>query len=166
MTTQTQVAVLPNRTHSQSLWVNALNTLDPELKSSIDFRTASKRDVIATVLKTAQEKRDVCLRKRWKLKKPNGQEVILRDVLEKVIGFVDKFVAVGDVAIQYDPAHAALPLITQYAMFEDLYVSRPSGTRVEVEATLVALYAEILTYLAKAKRYLESSLACECFVKL
>ncbi|KAJ9660858.1 hypothetical protein H2201_006750 [Coniosporium apollinis] len=189
MTTQTQVAVLPNRTHSQSLWVNALNTLDPELKSSIDFRTASKRDVIATVLKTAQEKRDVCLRKRWKLKKPNGQEVILRDVLEKVIGFVDKFVAVGDVAIQYDPAHAALPwagvrfllrmavseehvfggiiesletvsrLITQYAMFEDLYVSRPSGTRVEVEATLVALYAEILTYLAKAKRYLESSLA-------
>lgn len=33
----------------------------------------------------------------------------MRDVFEKVIRWLDTFKQVGDVAVQYDPAHAALP---------------------------------------------------------
>ena len=45
--------------------------------------------------------------KCWTLKKRNGETIILRDVMEKIIVWVERFIAVGDAAIQYDPAHAA-----------------------------------------------------------
>lgn len=35
--------------------------------------------------------------------------MILRDVLDKIVRWIDIFKQVGDVAVQYDPAHAALP---------------------------------------------------------
>lgn len=38
-----------------------------------------------------------------------GKEIILRDVAEKVISFLHKFKEVGDIAVQFDPVHAALP---------------------------------------------------------
>jgi hypothetical protein len=60
------------------------------------------------VLKAVDEKKQACLKGRWKFKKGN-KEVIIRDKLEKVVKWVDKFKEVGDNAIQYDPAHAALP---------------------------------------------------------
>lgn len=33
----------------------------------------------------------------------------MRDVLEKITGWVQRFVATGDTVVQYDPGHAALP---------------------------------------------------------
>lgn len=38
-----------------------------------------------------------------------GKEVIIRDVCAKIAGHVKKFIAVIDIAVQYDPVHAALP---------------------------------------------------------
>lgn len=49
------------------------------------------------------------MRKRWKYKTRSGEEVIIHDVCEKIIGWIEKFIAVGDVAMQYDPTHASLP---------------------------------------------------------
>ena len=49
------------------------------------------------------------MQKRWKLKRRNGDSIILRDVCEKLIKWVQKFKEVGDTAVQYDTAHAALP---------------------------------------------------------
>jgi hypothetical protein len=49
------------------------------------------------------------LRRRWKYKKSNHEEIILRDVMEKIIVWVDKFKEIGDNVVVYDPAHAALP---------------------------------------------------------
>lgn len=46
---------------------------------------------------------------RWKYKKSNGEDVILRDLFEKMAKWVNKFKEFGDIAVQYDPAHAALP---------------------------------------------------------
>ena len=48
-------------------------------------------------------------------------------------------------------------LITRYAIFEELYLQRESAARHELEDTIVRLYAEILTFLAKARKYLQSS---------
>lgn len=49
------------------------------------------------------------LRKRWKYTKPNGDTIIVRDVLEKIVRWIEKFKDTGDIIIQYDPGHAALP---------------------------------------------------------
>ena len=48
----------------------------------------------------------------------------MRDIFEKIIVWVDKFKALGDVAVQYDPAHASLPWAGVRFL---LQVSTPSG---------------------------------------
>jgi type IV secretory pathway VirB9-like protein len=52
---------------------------------------------------------EVCRAKQWTIKNRQGHKVILRDVFAKIATWIDKFKQVGDVAIQYDPGHAALP---------------------------------------------------------
>ena len=37
------------------------------------------------------------------------KEIIVHDQLEKIIAWVNKFKEIGDLAVQYDPVHAALP---------------------------------------------------------
>lgn len=103
-----QTQQLSSTEQSENLWQKALDTLDEDTKNYLDYQNAVKRDVLAALLRTAQEKKSLCLRKRWKFKKSNGQEVVLRDVVEKIIIWLDKFKAVGDMAMQYDPAHASL----------------------------------------------------------
>lgn len=49
------------------------------------------------------------MKKRWRFKRISGDEVILRDVFEKIVTWVNKFKDFGDIAMQYDPGHAALP---------------------------------------------------------
>ena len=61
------------------------------------------------VLKEVEAKRDLALRKRWKFKKPNGEMVIVRDVLEKTAKWINRFKDTGDVAAQFDPVHLSLP---------------------------------------------------------
>jgi hypothetical protein len=144
------------------------------------------------------------VQKSWTLKKRNGETIILRDVVEKIIVWVEKFIAVGDVAMQYDAAHAALAwaafrfvlqvmtttlvyrnlfadtrqmavnekrvfgetvenlekvshLITRYAILEELYLQRNSTARDMLEDMVIRLYAEILTFLAKARKFFRSS---------
>lgn len=45
----------------------------------------------------------------WSFKRKNGEKVIVRDVLAKVAKWVSHFKEVADIAVQYDPVHAALP---------------------------------------------------------
>jgi len=55
-----------------------------------------------------KQKRAECEKRGWKLEY-NGQQVILRDVAEKVIVWLNKFKEVGDIAMNFDPVHLALP---------------------------------------------------------
>lgn len=61
------------------------------------------------LLRVVAEKRRICLEKQWKYTRRNGDTVVIRDSLNKVVEWIKRFQEVGDVAIQYDPAHAALP---------------------------------------------------------
>jgi hypothetical protein len=49
------------------------------------------------------------MKSRWKYTRKSGETVIVRDLFEKFVRWIDMFKEIGDVAIQYDPAHAALP---------------------------------------------------------
>jgi hypothetical protein len=186
MATQSQGV---SQSSAQNQWEKAVATLDSDLQTVINHNTTGNTNVAAAALRTAKEKRDICLRKRWRYRKSNGKDIILRDVLDKIVGFLDKFVAVGDAAVQYDPAHASLPwagvrfvlraavsdqrafgdtvesletiarLVTQYAVFESLYLGKTTRIQGEMEGALVVLYAEVLKYLARAKLYFQKSTA-------
>lgn len=191
---------------STDLWQNALAGLDKELRSSLDFSKASKHEILRKTLQTAEEKKQLCLSKRWKFER-RGKEIVLRDVFEKIIKWVERFKAVGDVAVQYDPGHASLAwagvrfllqvsrpekrqvicayqlqvavsdshafgstiagletvsqLIARYSIFEDAYSKRNTAATAELESALTGLYAEILTFLAKSKKYFQTPTACE-----
>jgi len=56
-----------------------------------------------------EEKKALCIAKRWRIKGRKGQTIIIRDVLEKIANWIDKFKSIGDQAVSYDPGHAALP---------------------------------------------------------
>ncbi len=58
--------------------------------------------------KVAKRKEKECAEKRWRFEL-HGRKIIMRDVVHKVVKWLDLFKQVGDVAVQYDPGHAALP---------------------------------------------------------
>ena len=201
---QDQPIIMSGESSSPDLWNKALDTLSVELRNSLDLTKASRGYVLPEALKEAQEKRQTCAQKFWTLKKRNGETNILRDVIEKIIVWVEKFIAVGDAAMQYDTAHAApawaafrfvlqvktttllcrplfadahqmavndkrafgemienleavAHLITRYAILEELYLQRYSTARDKLEDIVVCLYAEILTFLARCRKYFQSS---------
>ncbi|KAH0536560.1 hypothetical protein FGG08_006568 [Glutinoglossum americanum] len=96
----------------KSLWDIAVQKLNPEDRQHIDFDCppGSKKLLVLDQLRSAaEEKKNLCLAKRWKYSKKNGETIVLRDVIDKIISWLDKFIRIGDCAVQYDPIHAALP---------------------------------------------------------
>jgi hypothetical protein len=60
------------------------------------------------VLKAAQKKQKICDGKRWTFT-IRGHPVMLREEADKVIMWLDRSKAVGDIAGNVDPIHAGLP---------------------------------------------------------
>lgn len=100
--------IIMNRT-VEKLWDKAFGNLSDEDKGTIDPQHTDKLVILKDVLEAVEKKKLLCLKKRWKYQKSNGEVIILRDLLEKVAVWVNKFKDVVDVAVQYDPLHAALP---------------------------------------------------------
>src|SRR5437764_3167429 len=94
---------------SQNLWDRAVELLTKEEKQQIDFSRPDKLAILDDILAAVEEKKKLCVEKSWKYKKSNGETIILRDVFEKMIKWMNKFKEVGDMMVQYDPGHAALP---------------------------------------------------------
>ena len=94
---------------SESIWQKALDRLDHDIKKDLDFKDSDKRTILMKVLRAAEQKKNKCLQERWKFKAANGDEVIIRDVIEKIINWLNTFKAIGDMAMQYDPGQASLP---------------------------------------------------------
>ena len=92
----------------ESLWEKALTQLSNEDRQKIDVSLLDKRGILKDVIDVVEDKRTLCLQKQWKIKK-NGEEVMLRDLLGKIVAWVNKFKDVGDIVVQYDPTHAAIP---------------------------------------------------------
>ncbi|MCJ1382729.1 hypothetical protein MMC17_005842, partial [Xylographa soralifera] len=82
--------------------------LSDEDKKNINSDRKDKLAILRDLLIVVDKKKQVCMEKRWKYKKGN-QEVIIRDQLEKVVVWVDKFKEVGDAAVQYDTGYASVP---------------------------------------------------------
>lgn len=96
-------------TSTKDLWAVALQNLPDEERAAIaGIDSDSKLDVLERLSDEVRQKRDQCKENRWKFEF-NGRQIILQDVAEKAIVWINKFKEIGDIAVQYDPVHAALP---------------------------------------------------------
>ena len=142
---------------------------------------------IEDVHTAVQEKLHECIQKRGNYTRGDGQKVVLWDVLNKIVKWVKKFKEVGDMAIQYDPGHAALPwaairlllqasfssletfghmlegvelssqIIATYAEVERTCLKGVSQFKTQLADALVKLYAGVLAFLSRARQYFGQS---------
>jgi hypothetical protein len=96
----------------RDLWNEALQSLTDEEKASILKyglpAGAGPNLMLETLLEVTQEKQKECEEKYWVFEL-KGRRIVLRDVAKKVIGWLDKFKEIGDIAVSVDPVHAGLP---------------------------------------------------------
>ncbi|KAF5008325.1 hypothetical protein FDECE_5368 [Fusarium decemcellulare] len=174
------------RPDSGSLWDEAVNSLDDELKVGVDL-DKSEVNVLEDLLILVEKRRKALDDRSWSFKRKSGEKVMVRDILAKVTKWANHFKAVGDVASSFDPQHAALPWagvrfllhvatsdlntysqlleatatiaesICRNALVEVLLKDPGSQNEKELRNALVKLYASILSYLTKAGAYYSES---------
>jgi hypothetical protein len=100
---------------SKDLWSQALQKLSEQDRASIlgllpppVSDVDSGAALLDDLCELALMQKEKCDEKRWKYHF-NGQEVILRDVAQKIFHWLQKFKQAGDIAVNFDPVHAALP---------------------------------------------------------
>ena len=93
----------------QNLWNLAFESLGSKDQERLQKYDSEKQtNAIDEAFRAVQEKRKACLQKCWTLKTNSGR-IIVRDILDKIALWINKFKEVGDVAAQFDPTHVSLP---------------------------------------------------------
>ena len=103
-----QAEVMSDKNEAGNLWDQALGSLSEKDKNALEVNTTGSKLDIEELLVAARAKRDMCLKNRWDFEF-RGRAVNLRYQADKIISWLAKFKEAGDMAIQYDPSHAALP---------------------------------------------------------
>jgi hypothetical protein len=92
-----------------SLWDKALSELSASDKKDLDFVHEESDGSPAAILKIVEQKKEECVKKQWVLyTTKSGEKVRIRELLDKVCGWLDKIKEIGDFAVQFDPGHAAI----------------------------------------------------------
>ncbi|KAH7363777.1 hypothetical protein BKA65DRAFT_472146 [Rhexocercosporidium sp. MPI-PUGE-AT-0058] len=93
---------------ANDLWAQAVEKLSPEDRTIINF-SFNKLSILSDLKAETEAAQLKCEERRLGFKRSSGEKVILRDVLGKFAKWIALFREVGDVAVSYDPGHAALP---------------------------------------------------------
>ena len=99
---------------ASDLWTRAYNELPIEYKQDLECEsnTGSDKpgglDALKQLLERAIKAREENIASQWKLEW-GGKEINVREKTESLVGWITKFKDVVDIAVQYDPVHAALP---------------------------------------------------------
>jgi predicted P-loop ATPase len=105
------VAIIPD---GLDLWLQALDKLSAENSAVIGTSIPQKLNVAETsslfddVKEAVQKQARQHEGKRWTVNF-GGRKVVLRDKVQKILFWVEKFKGIGDVISSVDPVHAALP---------------------------------------------------------
>ncbi|KAI9787445.1 MAG: hypothetical protein M1816_007493 [Peltula sp. TS41687] len=149
---------------SEDLWNKALQTLDDENKKRINIHRPDKLAILEEDLAAAEVKKQLSIDKSWRYKNRKGQDIIIRDVMEKVVHWVNtlKAIAVNDCetfGAMAEGIEVVSYLIQRCAIFEILYLQGTTQAENNLAPSIVAFYAFILTYLSKAKAYYQQPAA-------
>ena len=91
-----------------SLWARALDSLSEKDRNTLGTNETGSNLDIEELVQAVREKREMCLENQWGFEF-RGRSINLRYQADKIISWLAKFKEVGDIAIQQDPSHAALP---------------------------------------------------------
>ena len=101
-------------TGAKDLWGDAFNRL-PEASKAFFHETqvlngnsADTEAVVRGTIDLVKRTQASCRHKHWTFK-IRGKEVRPSALFDKIVEWLNKFIAIGDVAISFDPVHAALP---------------------------------------------------------
>ena len=98
--------LLHNADHYRDLWDVAFAKLPSKeqqtLRSGLGFPVTIE-DVRASIAEARGK-----AAKKWTIKGPRG-DINLRVHFDKIVHWVQEFLAIGDTIVTYDPGHAALP---------------------------------------------------------
>jgi hypothetical protein len=98
-------------TSTRDLWLEALQTLSESEQNEIHpaqttLRLLSRNiEELVTLTRTKQQE---CERRSYEFHF-QGKKIILRDVAEKIVFWLNRFKDAGDIAVNFDPVHASLP---------------------------------------------------------
>jgi hypothetical protein len=96
---------------ARTAWDEALHSLTEEDRApfqNVETLGKSQRQLLDDVLQATLEKKEECIKKRWKIT-VRKRTIILHDLLGKMSSCTSTLIAVGDTAMQADAGHAALP---------------------------------------------------------
>ena len=99
---------VPDKSEVGSLWARALDGLSAKDRNTLETNETGSNLDIEEILEEVRAKRETCLKNQWEFELC-GRSVNLRYQADKIISWLEKFKEVGDIAIQQDPSHAALP---------------------------------------------------------
>jgi len=102
---------VPSTTGSDDLWIQAYHKLPDELKQHLGVNICGAADKLQTlqdILQTAVQAKETTMAKRMNLKW-GDKEINMQETADRLVGWISKFKEIGDIAVQYDPVHAALP---------------------------------------------------------
>jgi hypothetical protein len=71
-------------------------------KCSYEFHSYDKWQAVFELSELAQKSRNVCESKRWQYTPKNGETVTIRDLVDKLVGWIDRVMEVGVVAVRVD----------------------------------------------------------------
>lgn len=92
-----------NGSTAKSLWEQAVEKLTSEDRNAFDFDNPDKRNTLLEVVGAVELKKEESINKQWKFRKLNGEEVVLRSIIDGLLTCLNKYAIIGDVAIQHSP---------------------------------------------------------------
>ncbi len=106
-TTQAQSQQAP---HGKDLWGVALQRLSGKERDALNVMNTSGSyvDTLSSLCDDLDEKLDQSKQKKLQFK-IHGRPIIVRDVVSRTLVWINKFKEIGDIIVQFDPVHAALP---------------------------------------------------------
>ncbi|KAH0538447.1 hypothetical protein FGG08_004945 [Glutinoglossum americanum] len=148
---------------ARNLWADALETLSDQDKAAIlqpslafQAHSGSGLDMFQHLCTIAEQKRDDCEKRGWKFKL-NGRQIILRDLAQKIIVWVEKIYEIlylhdkqsGQVVEDLELVDASQEPIVRDP---ESAVTNPELAVANLKSALVALYAAMLRFLSTANR--------------
>ena len=97
----------PQKEGLENPWRVAFREVRQDVKS--DFENVEKVDVLSDVLDLATSRQQEFFKKKWSYKKRNNKVIYFHENYAKIVAGLQRFKEIGDLVVQYDPAHAALP---------------------------------------------------------
>jgi hypothetical protein len=104
---------------SNDYWKRAFDSLEKLAKDQLEAVVSAVKHVSTpsqtvhsiqeNIIQAAKQRQKECVGKLCSSKRTTGEVIFLRDIMEKITTWIHKFKEIVDVAVQYDPAHAALP---------------------------------------------------------